>query len=291
MTADWFDRSHRRTVVWLAAAVLSLLATVTTAAAQIAGGLEGKGGTIEIEATDGIEWLREQKVYIARGDAHAVSGDLEVFADVMKAHYRANQNGNEIHLIELLGSVRLKTPDETAYGDAASYMLDTEVLVLTGQDLRLESHNGPDRLTARDALEYHKNEHIAVARGDARIFREGRDVRADLLIAHFSAGPEGELQIDRVEAKGAVRIRSKGDYASGNDAVYYVREERATIQGDVKITRGEHQLSGGFGEVDLATGMSRLTGTPSAEGEKERVKGLILPRAVTSDGGGESSTE
>ncbi len=291
MTARCHVRSYRRAALWLAAAALSTLAAVNPAAAQIAGGLDGKGGTIEIEATDGIEWLRDQRVYIARGDAHAVSGDLEVFADVMKAHYRSNQDGNEIHLIELVGNVRLKTPDETAYGDAASYLLDTEVLVLTGRDLRLESHNGPDRLTARDALEYHKNDRIAVARGDARIFREGRDVRADLLIAYFSPGSEGALEIERVEAKGAVRIRSKGDYASGNDAVYYVRDERATIQGNVKITRGEHQLSGGFGEVDLATGMSRLTGAPTADGEKERVKGLILPRAVSSDGGDGSSAE
>lgn len=291
MRARWHVRSYRRAALWLAAVALGAFAAVNSAAAQIAGGLDGKGGTIEIEATDGIEWLRDQKVYIARGDAHAVSGDLEVFADVMKAHYRSNQNGTEIHLIELVGNVRLKTPDETAHGDKASYMLETEVLVLTGRDLRLESHNGPDRLTARDALEYHKNDRIAVARGDARIFREGRDVRADLLIAHFGSGSEGELEIQRVEAKGAVQIRSKGDYASGNDAVYYVGEERATIQGDVKITRGEHQLTGGFGEVDLATGVSRLTGAPTAEGETERVKGLILPRAVTSDGDDESSAE
>jgi lipopolysaccharide export system protein LptA len=291
MTVLRENRLYRRSRTWFLALALATLAGAGPASAQIAGGLDKKSGTIEIEAAEGIEWLRDEKVYIARGDAHAISGDLEVFADTMKAHYRSDQGGNEIHLIELDGNVRLKTPDETAYGDHASYTLEEEILVLTGDSLRLESNNGPDRLTARDALEYHQKQRIAIARGNARIFREGRDVSADLLIAYFSPGAQGELGIERVEAEGRVQIRSKGDYATGDDAVYYVRDERATIRGNVKITRGDHQLTGGLGEVNLATGMSRLTGATSGDGKKERVKGLILPRAVSNDGDDQSPSQ
>ena len=65
----------------------------------------------------------------------------------------------------------------------------------------------------------------------------------------------------------------------------------AATCGSVKITRGDHQLTGGLGEVNLATGMSRLTGATSGDGKKERVKGLILPRAVSNDGDDQSPSQ
>ena len=76
MTVPHHFRPYRILAAWLLAGVLGALVTAGPARAQIAGGLERKGSTIEIEATEGIEWLRDQKTYIARGDAHAVSGDL-----------------------------------------------------------------------------------------------------------------------------------------------------------------------------------------------------------------------
>ncbi|MDX1400960.1 MAG: hypothetical protein R3245_03475, partial [Kiloniellales bacterium] len=71
--------------------------------------------------------------------------------------------------------------------------------------------------------------------------------------------------------------------ASGEEAVYYVESERATLSGNVEITRGENRLLGEFAEIDLAAGTSRLTGGTDASGKPKRVQGLILPRAVSKD--------
>ena len=259
---------------------LLLLALATPAPAQVADNLDHTDETIEIDASDGIEWLRDEKVYIARGDARAVIGDLQVFSDIMKAHYRTEGEGSEIYLIEIVGNVRLVTPGEEIFADYGSYDLTDERVEFTGEDLRLESRENADRLTARDSLEYHRNERLAVARGDAHVLRDEEEIWADVLFAHFEPNPEGDLEVARVEADGNVRIRSKGDYAAGDKAVYYVQEERATLEGNVKVTRGEHQLNGAFAEVNLATGVSRLTGAAPGSETEGRVQGLILPKAV-----------
>jgi lipopolysaccharide export system protein LptA len=255
-------------------------AFLTSAEAQVAKGLDEQEQTIEIDASEGIEWLRDEKVYIARGDVRAVIGDLEVLAKVMKAHYHSDGENGEIYLIEIEGSVQLVTPGEKVYADYGRYDLVEERVELTGEGLRLESRKNSDRLSARDVLEYHRRERLAVARGDARVRRDEKEIRADVLYAYFEPNAEGDLEVARVEASGNVEIRSKGDYAAGDRAVYYAGEDRATLEGDVKVTRGENQLNGAFAEVNMATGVSRLTGGAPGSEKQERVKGIILPRSI-----------
>ncbi len=251
-----------------------------------------EGGGIEIEAEGGIEWLRNEKLYIARGNAHATSGDLEVFAGLMKAHYRKGESGTEIHLIELEGDVRLETPGELIYGSYARYVPETERLEITGDNLRMESRDGDTKITARDKLEYHRIERRAIARGDAFARRNDTDVRADIISAFFGKDGEAEqASVERIEANGNVEIKTNGDFASSNEAVYFVKTEKATLTGNVMIKRGENQLRGEFAEIDLVTGRSRLTGGKDESGKPKRVQGLILPRAAVKDQGDESSQE
>ena len=47
-----------------------------TASAKVDAGLNRGDGPLEIDADDGIEWRRNDKVYIARGNARAASGGL-----------------------------------------------------------------------------------------------------------------------------------------------------------------------------------------------------------------------
>ena len=247
------------------------------AQAQIVEGLSGASEAIEIEAQDGIEWYRDENLYLARGQARAKSGMLEVFAEVIKAHYRKGEKGGEIYLIELEGAVRIVTPGEIAYGERGRYELDRDLMLLEGGDLRLESRHGDDKIFARDLLEFHQKEMRAVARGAARAVHGDRELRADVLTAIFEADGDGRLQIVRLEAKGSVHILSNGDYAKGDEAVYYVREDKARLSGNVRITHDGNQLNGAVAEIDLASGVSRLLAGEGA-GE-DRVKGLILPRS------------
>jgi len=270
-------RRHARVV---AGALLAALAIhVGAARAQGISGLTGGGETLEIEADEGIAWRRTDKVYIARGNATATRGELTVEAGTLRAHYRerTDADGTRIHRIEAETDVKLTTPRETAYGARGVYDLDEGVMVLRGGDLRLVT--GAETITARKSLAYWTERNLAVARGDAVARRavEGgeRRVAADILAAHLR-GENGDLE--RIEAFRNVRIASPTTFVRGDKGVYIAADGVATLVGDVKISRGENQLNGGYAEVNLTTGVSRLLGAPPDSDAKARVRGLLRPR-------------
>lgn len=275
---------------------LAIVASLTAdAAAQGIQGLAGGDGPLEISADEGIEWRRDDQMYLARGNARAAQQDVELFAQVLSAHYREENGKTEIFRINADGAVRIVTPEEEVVGDHAVYFVDRGVFVITGEDLRLTTQQ--EVITARDSLEYWEELQIAVARGDAVVVREDKRLTADLLTAHFKPGGDGKqgLALDQVIAKGDVRISTATEFASGDRAVYFADLELATLEGDVKITRDDNQLNGGYAEVNLATGVSRLLGAPPGKGGDTRVRGLISPKEqeglILPGGGGTGEDE
>ena len=153
-----------RIAAWSA---VSLLLTMPAAAIAQGIGLPGQSGDkpIEIHADQGIEWQKNNKAYIARGNARAAQGDVAVLADTLTAYYRETEGGGtDIWRIDAVGSVRIVTPIQRAFGDKAVYDVARGILILTG-GTRLETET--DRITARDSLEYWEKRSLAVARGNA----------------------------------------------------------------------------------------------------------------------------
>ncbi len=204
---------------------------------------------IEVEADQDIEWLRDQQVYVARGNARATRADVTVYGDTLTAHYR-----------------------ETAWADRAIYDADQSVIVLLGHNLKLVTKT--DVLTARDSLEYWDKRQLAVARGDALAVRDDRRIRADTLSAQF-VGVAGQGQkLQRVDAFGNVEVSTQLEVARGEKGVYLADREVSTLIGNVRITRGQNQLNGDVGEVDMKTGISRLLNAGTGQA---RVRGLFVP--------------
>jgi lipopolysaccharide export system protein LptA len=179
-----------------------------------------QGGPIQITAQDGIDWRQAEQVVIAKGDAKAVRGNVTVTADRLLAWYRkkggsastattgtqpvtagsqpvttgtqpvatglagaTDTEGNEVYRMRAEGNVHIFTPTDQAWGDQATYDLDTSVLVMTGHALKLTTPN--DTLTARDTLEYWSAKHMAVARGDAVVVtNDARRISGDTLVAY-----------------------------------------------------------------------------------------------------------
>lgn len=254
----------------LAAALLPQLAVGPAAAQGLLGARQGKQA-LEINADQGIEWRREQRTYVASGNARAARGELELFADVLTAHYREAPDGSsEIYKITANGNVRLVSPNEQAQGDRGAYDVDNGIVVLLGDDLRFTTPR--EVITARDSLEYWEEKQMAVARGEAQADRADQQISADVLAAHFQSGANTRLELERIEAYGNVLVKTASEFARGDRGTYFVDKDLATLQGGVKITRGENQLNGDYAEVNLATGVSRLMSNDS------RVKGMILPR-------------
>ncbi len=195
---------------------------------------------------------------------------------------------SQIIRVDADGNVRITADGNQALGDKAVYYVDKQVFVLVGNNLRLLSKQGT--LTARDSLEYWEGRRLAVARGDATVVQQDQRIRADILTAHIAdkqasgAGekakkaesktpeakgvPQGAGQITQVDAFGNVHISLQNAIVRGDTGVYTPANGVATICGNVRITSGNNQLNGKCAEVNLKTGIYRLTG---------RATGLVLP--------------
>jgi lipopolysaccharide export system protein LptA len=232
---------------------------------------QGRNLPLEIHADQGIEWQQDRQTYIARGNAVAVQGEVSVHADTLTAWYRKAEGGRtEIYRIDADGSVRIVSPQQTAYGARAVYNVTDGILVLTGKPRMVTA---TDRITARDSLEFWEKKSFAVARGNAVAIREDKRLRADVLTARFEKGRDGKTRLDRVEAFDNVVISSPTEIVRGKRGVYDIDTGIAVLRGSVKITRGADQLNGDAAEVNMNTGVSRLMGDAGG-----RVRGSFRPQ-------------
>ena len=254
---------------------------------------------IAIEAEQGIEWQQTNHVYIARGHARATRGNGSVTADTLTAHYRpvpkgpgvpaqtdagktdAFDSGTQIYLVEADGNVELTgSDDQKAYGDHGIYDVDAGTMVLTGQNLRLNTKQ--DTVTARDSLEWHDKEQLAVARGDAVAVRDAKRIRADVMTAEVTRDDRGAQHISRIDAEGGVVVNSQDQTGRGDRGVYNVDTGITTLIGHVKLTRGQNELRGQYAVVDMNKSIYRLLGAPPSEtltsSRPTRVEGLFVPR-------------
>lgn len=262
-------RALRRAAILLAV----LAAGSAPATAQLLQGAGDDKVPVTVEADQGIEWIRDSKTYVARGNAKAVRGDTQVTADSLTANYREKPDGTtEIFRLIAEGNVVIATPRERATGDRAVYNLDKAVVRLTGRNL--EFRNANDVIKARDSLEYWQQRKVAVAHGDATATRERQMIRADVMTAYFEDDKQGKTVLTRVEASGDVVITTPQEVARGREGVYNATKGTATLAGDVRITRGKNQLNGERAVVNLNTGVSRLLPAGKDGG---RVKGLFTP--------------
>ena len=266
--------------------ILALFSWLTLQAADVAAQSLSLGGVsgdlpIEVYAQDGIEWQQDGSLFVARGDARAVRGGVEVLSDELRAYYRKNPSGqSEVWRLDALGKVRIVSESETAYGDRAIYNADQKVLVVDGEKPRLVS--GKDTLTASKQLEYWEVKRFAVARGNAVATRENKQVFADTLVAHMKPDDKGRTQVYRVDAYDNVRIRTDRETATGDRGVYNVESGVATLTGKVKLVRDGNELLGCRAEVNLNTGISRLFPCASGQGSG-RVQGSFVPKNRTNN--------
>jgi lipopolysaccharide export system protein LptA len=268
-------------------------------------------GALDVTADGTLEWLRQQQVYVARGNASATRNDTTVKADVLAAHYTVppgKKDGVEITQVTADGNVHMIAPTAQAWGDHGVYDLAQHVVVLTGKALRLITTE--DNITARDSLEYYEDTSIGVARGDAVAIRGDDKLTADVIAAKFvktdsnapdakdgqaapaakakapspapapattaengtpAADGDKKQKLEELDAKGHVVLVTITDVVTGDEGVYNPITDEATVTGNVKVTRGENQLDGARAEVDMATGISRVYAAPGT-----RVRGLFV---------------
>ncbi|MBE0533215.1 MAG: hypothetical protein IH626_20525 [Rhodospirillales bacterium] len=228
---------------------------------------------IEVTADDGIEWQQDKQVFLARGNAKATRGDVAVNGDLLRAFYRKKtEGGTDIYRLEAVGSVRIVSTGETAFGETAVYDVDKGVMVLSGKEVKLVT--AEDTITADQQLEYYDTKQMAVARGHAVAQRADRKIRTDVLVAYFEKDAAGKSRVYRIDAFDNVHITTAEEQAWADRGVYNVDSGIVTLSGNVKLVRGENTLVGCSADVNLKTGISKLK---SCEGQGRGVRGLLKP--------------
>ncbi|MEM7071061.1 MAG: LptA/OstA family protein [Pseudomonadota bacterium] len=231
--------------------------------------------TLEIEANGGIDWLREKKLYIARGGAVLRRGNMEIQAERIEIRYDekntsdgAESNNPKLARVDAFERVKIVNDNLKAYGSRGAYLVERDIAQLSGHNLRLLM---PDtEITAEDSLEFWRSLSQAVARGHVVATREQNRLSGDILVAVLD-GTEGQDQkIDRLEVIGNVHISTANEIIKGNEAVYHVEAQTAKICGDVSIIKGENIATGRCADIDMESGFA----TFNSGGDKP-VKALI----------------
>lgn len=237
-------------------------------------------GTLEVTADRDLEWLQNEKAYVARGNAVAKRGTVTLMADTLIAYYRPlktpatpvkekeahpgavqqpgfDSGNTEIWRVVAEGHVHLISEDKDAWGDRAEYDKDKSVTVLTGNALKGTTLE--DTVTARDSLEYWQDRDMAVARGNAKIVKvNGDTLEGDLIGGHFEKDSHGTSVLKTIESKGNVVITTATDIVHGDEGVYELAAKRTVLFGNVIATNGGNVIKGASAEVNMDTGISHV---------------------------------
>jgi lipopolysaccharide export system protein LptA len=264
---------------------VTLLLGMGTSPAAYAQDQTGDGGgfdfggskPIEISADNGIEWNRDAKTYIARGNAVATQGTSELHADTLTASYA--DGSNQIDHVVAEGSVKIMSPSQTAYGDRADYDRARQLLVLTGSDLKIESPT--ETATAREAFEYWQDQDVLVGKGGVRIVKtDGTTIDGDQVTSYFRKNTTtGKREAFQLKAEGHVTINTGKEVATCSRAVYDPTTKIAVLTGNVVLTQNRNVFKGERAEIDMDKGISRLLPAPG-----QRVRTVIQPKQNGSSG-------
>ena len=131
----------------------------------------------------------------------------------------------------------------------------------------LVSKNKEIEITAT-SMEWKKEESIAIATGDAKAIQGTTILYANKIIVFFDKEKDFN-SIKKLDASGNVKFIRESQIATGNNAVYFVENEKIFIKGNVTLQREDSMMLGDELSIDLKTSSSKLT---SKNNEKVRAK-------------------
>jgi lipopolysaccharide export system protein LptA len=231
---------------------------------------------IEIYADDGIEWHKNEKKYLAIGNAKATQGSLSLKSDLIEAFYEENSN-SEMDIIKVQAHKNVLVTDDKVRitgGNSAEFNVVKDHFKITGKKLQLTSER--DKLNANKKIEYWRSKNIAVATGKAVAIKKDEFViKGEKLVWHIEKKGE-KMNIKKILGFENVSIETNNEVAFSDKALYNKSKEICKLFGNVRLQKGESFLFGDYAEVDLKKGISKLMPAPTKNQKKEeRVKALI----------------
>ena len=134
-----------------------------------------------------------------------------------------------------------------------------------------------------DRMDAYNEKRMVVFDGNAIATQGDRTIRADAITLYYKkkteaggpAEPTGIQQggdLDRIEAKGNVRITQGGRIVTGNEAIYLQDAQKIVIKGNAVLSEGKNMIRGEQVVVYLNENRGVVEGTPGG-----RVNATIFP--------------
>ena len=118
------------------------------------------------------------------------------------------------------------------------------------------------------SMEWKKEESIAIAVGNAKAIQGSTVLYANKIIVFFNKEKDFN-SIKKLDASGNVKFVRESQIATGNNAIYFVENEKIFIKGNVTLQRKDSIMLGDELSIDLKTNSSKLT---SKNNEKVKAK-------------------
>jgi lipopolysaccharide export system protein LptA len=273
-TLQTMDSGFRRNDVVLCMKIIFFLLFFSFSAHAQTVSPSSSKAPLEITADETLEWHRNDKIFIAKGNVTTKQGDVSIKSATQSATYQETpETSFDLTTLKADGNVEIVSQGSTASGQTATYDVKKGVAVMTGNNLKMTSAD--QIVTARDRFEYETSVGKLSAIGTVHVIRGEDTLDADRASAVFrDDNATGKRVLDTLEATGNVVITTPEEVLKGAHGIYRSSTNKAEISGGVTITRGQNILQGDRAEVDLTTNISRIFGSPSQGG---RVRGVFYP--------------
>ena len=119
-----------------------------------------------------------------------------------------------------------------------------------------------------DSMEWNKQLGQAIATGNAKAIQGQTTIKANKIIAVLSE--DNSQQIKELQAIGKVVFLKDKQIATGDNATYYINQDKVIITGNVELKRDDNIIKGEKLIIDFLTGLSKMDA--SNTNQKVRMK-------------------
>ena len=122
-----------------------------------------------------------------------------------------------------------------------------------------------------DSMEWNKQLGQAVATGNAKAIQGQTTIKANKIIAVLNE--DNSKQIKELQAVGKVVFLKDKQLATGNNATYYINQDKVIITGNVELKRDGNIIKGEKLIIDFLSGLSKME--TSGTNQKVKMKYII----------------
>ena len=112
-----------------------------------------------------------------------------------------------------------------------------------------------------DSMEWNKQLNQAIATGNAKAIQGETTIKANKIIAVLN--DDNNQQITELQASGNVIFLKDNQLATGDEAIYYLNQDKVIITGNVELKRNSNIIKGEKLIIDFLSGLSKMEGSNS----------------------------